>query len=175
MPRGGASPQRDVAGNDDHGDALLADRGAHRGLEDVGQLCRFGHEFAIHAAFAKQLLRVRRLKVVRSNLGRRDMCGDGEHRRARALAVEQAVDQVQVAGTAGTGAHGETTGHLGLGAGGEGGDLLVAHVHPVDDTTATDRLGDPVQAVTDQAVDALHPRLLQGLDDEAGDVVDLHG
>ena len=43
------------------------------------------------------------------------------HRHAAAVAIEQAVDQVQVAGSAASGADGELAGEVRLGAGREGG------------------------------------------------------
>ena len=48
------------------------------------------------------------------------------------VAVEQAVDQVQVARAAAAGADRELAGEMGLGAGRESRRLLVAGMHPVD-------------------------------------------
>ena len=42
-----------------------------------------------------------------------------------------------------------------LGARREGGDLLVPDMHPLDLALAADRVGQPVQAVADDAVDPL--------------------
>lgn len=39
---------------------------------------------------------------------------------------------MQIAGLAAAGANRQTAGHRGLGPGGEGGSLLVAHMHPLD-------------------------------------------
>jgi len=58
--------------------------------------------------------------------------GERHDRHAAALAVEQAVDQVEVARPAASGADRELAGEMGFGAGGEGRGLLVAHVDPVD-------------------------------------------
>ena len=85
------------------------------------------------------------------------MRGDGEHRHARAVAVEQAVDQVQVAGAAAAGADRELAGQMRVGAGGEGRDLLVPDMQPVDLALPAQCVGEPVQAVADDAVDALTP------------------
>jgi hypothetical protein len=54
------------------------------------------------AAFLEQILRMGFLKVTAADLARRDVSGDGENRRARAVRVEQAIDQMQVARAAGT-------------------------------------------------------------------------
>ncbi|MNR16118.1 hypothetical protein D3C85_1326910 [compost metagenome] len=60
------------------------------------------------------------------------MGGDGQHRHARPVAIEQTVDQMQVAGPAAPGADGQLAGQVRFGARREGGGLLVAGVDPVD-------------------------------------------
>ncbi len=60
------------------------------------------------------------------------------------MAIKQAVDQMQVAWPAGTGADRQLAGKLSLGPGGERGDLLMTGGHPLDSV-------HPVQAVA-QAV-----------------------
>ena len=72
------------------------------------------------------------LEVAAADLRAGDLGGDRQHRNPVAVAVVQAVDQVQVAGPAAAGADGELAGDLRLGAGGERGRLLVAHMHPAD-------------------------------------------
>ena len=47
------------------------------------------------------------LKVVGADLGAGDVGGDGEYGDAAAMAVEEAVDEVEVAGAAACGADGE--------------------------------------------------------------------
>ena len=71
------------------------------------------------------------------------------------MAVEQAVDEVQVARPAAAGADGELAGQVRLGAGREGGDLLVPDMDPLDLAVAADGIGQAVQAVADDAVDPL--------------------
>ena len=72
------------------------------------------------------------------------------------MAVEQTVDEVQVAGPATAGADGERAGEMSVGTGRERSDLLVAHMEPLDLALAADRVGQAVQAVADDAVDPLH-------------------
>jgi len=97
------------------------------------------------------------------------MCaGDRQHRHAAALAVEQPVDQVKVAGAAAACAHGQLAGHVGLGAGSEGRAFLVPHVNPLDLAVdvalhAPQRIGEAVERITDDAVHALDAGLLQSL------------
>jgi hypothetical protein len=52
-----------------------------------------------------------------------------------------------------------------LGAGGKGGDLLVPDVEPLDIAAPTDCIREPVQAIADDAVDALHARGGQGFNE----------
>ena len=47
----GRRPQRDVAGNDQHGDAAFSDRRADRIFQHVRQLRRIGNQLAVMAAF----------------------------------------------------------------------------------------------------------------------------
>ena len=73
------------------------------------------------------------------------MGGDRQNRHARAVTVEQAVDQVQVAGAAASGADREVAGQMRLGAGGKGGDFFMADMQPVDAAVAAHRVGKPLR------------------------------
>jgi hypothetical protein len=84
------------------------------------------------------------------------------------VAIEQSVDQVQIAGTTTAGADGEGTGEVGFGACGEGRDLLVPDVHPLDLALAAERIGQTVQAVADDAVDALDAGCREGFGELIG-------
>ena len=95
------------------------------------------------------------LKIAAADFGRRDLRGNGEHRHARAVAIEQAVDQVQIARSAAAGADRELAGQMRLGARREGRDFLVPDMHPFDLALAANRVGQPIQAVADDAVDPL--------------------
>ena len=52
---------------------------------------------------------------------------------------------------------------LRLGTGGESRDLLVPHMHQYDLALATDRIGQPVQAVAEDAIYPLHTGRGEGL------------
>ena len=94
---------------------------------------------------------MRLLEVGAADLGARDLGGDRQHRNAAAMAVEQAVDQVQVARPAAAGADRELAGQLRLGAGGERRHLLVAHM--------TIRPPPPASCVKPRPAEALEPPL----------------
>ena len=106
---------------------------------------------------------MRLLEIARADLGRRDLRRDGQHRHARAMAVEQAVDEVQIARPAAAGADRELAGQMRLGAGREGRDLLVPDMDPFDLALSADRVGEAVEAVADDAVDPLDAGRGEGL------------
>jgi hypothetical protein len=73
--------------------------------------------------------------------------------------IEQAVDQVQVAGTAAARTDRQLAGELGLRPGGECSGFFVADAHPIDFAAAAYRVGHRIEAIADDPVDALHARL----------------
>src|SRR4051812_39431868 len=107
------------------------------------------------AAFAEKVLRMRLLEVAGADFGRGDMRGDRQHRYARAMAVEEPVDEVQVAGSTAPGADRQAPGQLRLGARRERRDLLVADMDPCDFALPADCVRQAVQAVADDPVDPL--------------------
>jgi hypothetical protein len=71
------------------------------------------------------------------------------------VAIEPAVDEMQVAGAAAAGADGEAARDMGVGASREGGDLLVADMQPFDALVSAKCVGESVETVADDAVNAL--------------------
>ena len=112
---------------------------------------------------------MRLLEIVRTDLGGGDLRRDRHHRHARALAVEKTVDEVQIARAAAAGAYGEGASDMGVGASGEGGDLLVAHMQPFDAAAPANGVGEAIEAVADNAIDPLHARRGENLDHLVGD------
>jgi hypothetical protein len=160
--------ERHVAGDDDHGDAAPADRGAHGAMEDLRHLLRTGNQLDVVAAFGEQAFGMGGLEVVDADLLARNMGGDRQHRHAAAMAVVEPVDEVQVAGPAAAGADRELAGEMRLGAGGEGRGLLVPHMDPINALQAAQRIGEGVERIAHHAVDALDARLLQRFGHEIG-------
>jgi hypothetical protein len=99
---------------------------------------------------------VRLLEVVRTDFRARDVRGDRQHRNPAALRVVETVDQVQVARAAAAGADRQLSGQRGIRRRRARGRLLVTDVLPRDFAGAPERVGEPVEAVTRQAVDAAH-------------------
>ena len=71
------------------------------------------------------------------------------------MTVEQAVDEVQVAGAAAPCADGKLTCQMSLGASCECGDFFVAHVNPLDLPLPSDGVSQTIEAVADDAIDPL--------------------
>ncbi len=111
---------------------------------------------------------MRSLKVVDADFAARDMSGDRQDRHTTAVAVEQAIDEMQVARPATPGADRQFAREMRLRSCGEGCSFLMAHMDPVDRFEPAQRVRQRVQAVPDHAVDAPYPRLLQGRGDQVG-------
>jgi len=103
------------------------------------------------------------LEIAGADLGRRDLCSDGEHGHPRAVAVEQTVDEVEVAGPAAAGAYGELTRKMRLGTRRKGRDLLVPDMNPLDLTLAAKRIGQAIQAIANNAINPLDTRCGENL------------
>jgi hypothetical protein len=99
-----------------------------------------------------------------------DMRGDGKHRHARAMAIEQAVDEMQVTRPATAGAHRELSGQMRLDPCGERTRLFIANVHPSDLALPTNGIGDAVERVADDRIDPFDARRSEGLDELVGDI-----
>ena len=63
----GCFAERHIAGQNDHGHALLFDRRVHRGGQNAWKLRRVRHEFDVVTALLEELLRMRLLKVTEAN------------------------------------------------------------------------------------------------------------
>lgn len=90
------------------------------------------------------------------------------------MRVVEPVDQVQVAGPARARTHRELARRLRLGGRGERRRLLVPHMHPVDAALrgapgAADRIDHGIEAVADDAVDALDSGVDEGGHELVGD------
>src|SRR4029077_4740422 len=107
------------------------------------------------AALLEQDLGVRHLEIAAPDLGRGNLRRDGQHRHPRAVAIEQAVDQMQVTGPAASCADRELASQMSFGAGCECSHLLVAHMDPLNLAPTSNCIGEAVKAVADNSVDSL--------------------
>src|ERR1700682_471968 len=156
--------KRNVPGNDDDADTPLIDRTTYGDFERAGHLFDGRNEFAIAGAFPKKLLGMGFLEIARADLGRGNVSRDGHTRRPRAVAVEQAIDQVQVARTATSGADRETARDMRTRAGRERGDFLVPDMQPLNAAMAAQGIGEAIEAVAYDSIDTLDTGGGEGLD-----------
>jgi hypothetical protein len=68
---------------------------------------------------------------------------------------------MQIPRTATSRANGQAAGKMSLGAGGECGDLFMAHMQPFDLFVPPQRIRKTIQAIANQAIDALDERSLE--------------
>src|SRR5262245_20633761 len=125
----------------------------NRHLQGARHLVGAGDQLAKMAALLEQLLRMRLLKIAGADFRRWNLRRDSQHRHARAVAVEQAVDEMQIARSAAAGADRELTREMGLATGGKRRDLLVPDMNPFDLALAAERVGQPIETVANDAVD----------------------
>src|ERR1700739_3823604 len=81
----GGRLQRDIAGDDDHGNAAIGDSLTDRKLQRALHLIGTGYKLAIVTAFLEQLLRMRLLEISGADLARWDLGGNCEYRHAGAV------------------------------------------------------------------------------------------
>jgi hypothetical protein len=127
------------------------------------------NRFAVVAAILEEMLGIGLLEVAAADFLAGYLGGDGQHRDAAAMAVVEAVDQVQVARTAASGAHRDFPGELAFRPRREGRRLLVAHVHPLDLFVLANRIRYAVQRVAGQTIDTFHAGLDQRIDKDLRD------
>ena len=96
------------------------------------------------------------------------MSRDGQHRHPVALAVKQAVDEMQVPRTARPRADSKLAGDMGLRSGGKRCHLLVPRPHPTDFLLPMKAVAQSVEGVARDAPDALDTSLCQGPRDVIG-------
>jgi hypothetical protein len=61
------------------------------------------------------------------------------------VAIEEAVDEMKIARSAATGAHGDLSGEMGFRTGSKRGYFFMPHVHPLNLLTLSDDVGQPIQ------------------------------
>jgi len=140
----GGGLKRHVAGYDYDRDTAIADCLPDGDLQGAGHLVGPGNQLAIMTAFLEQGFRMGLLEISGADLGRRDLSRNRQHWHARAVAVEQAVDEVQIAGAATASADGEFARQMRLGASRKGSDLLVPDVDPLDLALSSQSVGEGI-------------------------------
>src|ERR1700684_1280631 len=98
---------------------------------------------------------MRFLEIARADLGRGNLGGNGEYRHSRSVAIKEAIDEMQIARSAAAGADREITREMRLRTCCKSRDLLVPNMNPVDLSLATKRVCQTIEAIPDDAIDAL--------------------
>ncbi|RML84546.1 hypothetical protein ALQ89_06473 [Pseudomonas amygdali pv. tabaci] len=161
--------ERYIAGQDDNGNTFLADRRAHGTFQHTGELLGVADQFDEVAALLEQLLRVGFLKVIQADFRGRNVRSNRQHRHAVAMAVVQAIDQVQVARSAAACTDRQLAAGCRLGTGGEGCDFFMTGVHPANRIGAFQAVGQAVEAVTGHPPDVGNTCRCEGLRKMVGD------
>ena len=90
------------------------------------------------------------------------------------MGIEQAIDQMQIAGPTGAGADRKLACDVSFARCRERRHFLVPDMHPFDGAAASQGLGKTIETVADDSEDSLDPGLLQRRDEKVGNVVDGH-
>lgn len=101
-------------GQDDDAHVAPGPRMLDGGHQDAGSLGPFGNQFSVRTAFPEKLFRMRGLEIFQAYLALRNVGGDGQHGSVAPVGVKQAVDQMEVAGTAAAAADGPGSRSTGL-------------------------------------------------------------
>lgn len=99
------------------------------------------------AALAEQLGRVGLLEITEADLARWDVAGDGKHRHMVALAIEQTIDEMEIAWPATSRADGELARRRRIGACRKRACLFVANMHEDNAAVLAELPVDRVEAV----------------------------
>jgi hypothetical protein len=86
------------------------------------------------------------------------------------MAIEEPIDQVQIARAAASGAYGEFARQLRLSAGGKGRDFFVPDGNPLDLIAHAQRFGDAIERITHQSIDTAHIGGFEDLDYSVGNI-----
>src|SRR5262249_664189 len=88
-----------------------------------------------------------------------------KYRYARAMTIEQSINQVQVPWSTAARAHSQAPSEVRFGTGCECRHLLVPHVNPLDLALSPQCIGDSVEAVADDPVNPPHAHERENLDE----------
>ncbi len=161
--------QGHVAREDDDGDTTTRDRGLHRDLENPGHLLGVGNQLAIVAALREELFRVGLLEVSAPDFAGWNLRGDRENGNAAAMTVVEAVDQVQVPGTAAPGADRQPSPEMCFRSRGKCCRLLMSHVNPSNSFLRANRVRDAIERVAGNTVDLPNACFRENIDQQVRD------
>ncbi len=164
-----------VLGEDQRGDGARGAGDLHRAVDQVAGLRRRHAGLdELRGDVLEQRVEVDLLLVVGAQRRRFLLADERDHGLVVELRVVEAVEQVDRAGPGGRHADADLAGQLGVRAGGEGGDLLMARLDELDLVAMlVEATEDPVDAIPRIAVDPAHPVLVKSLSTNAPTVSDI--
>jgi hypothetical protein len=110
------------------------------------------------ATLPENMLRMSLLEISAPDFGTGNLRRDGENGDAAALAIVKAVDQMQVSGSAASGAYSQFAGKMRLRARRERARLLITRAYPLDILAGANRIRDAIERVSWDAVNSLNTR-----------------
>jgi hypothetical protein len=150
--------QGHIPWNHDHGNATLCNRGLDRNLEHTRHLLGLGDELTVMATLPEDVFGMSLLEVSTPDFGTGNLRRDGENGDAAALAIVKAVDQMQVSGSAASGAYSQFAGEMRLRARRERARLLITRPYPLDVLAGANRIRDAIERISWDAVNSLDTR-----------------
>jgi hypothetical protein len=99
------------------------------------------------------------LKIVDADFRTWDMCGDSENWNAAPMAVEQAIDKMQIPRTATPTADRELPGQMSFGTRRERRAFLMPHVNPFNRTIPAQRVRESIERIPHHAIHTLDSRI----------------
>src|SRR5437016_12524300 len=115
-------------------------------------------------ALRKQMFRVCLLKISAADCVAGNLRRNGEHGNSAAMAIVEAVDQMEIARAAASGTHRQLFCQLCFRAGSERRCFFVSDRYPFQIFPRTNGIGKAVESITDQSVHSLHAILCQRFD-----------
>src|SRR5215831_13056702 len=115
------------------------------------------------------------LEVFTADFMAGDLSREREDGHAAAMTIVQAVDEVQVARAAASGADGQTPGEVRFRARGERRRFLMPHVYPLELVLSADGVRDAVEGIAGDSVHPRDPACGQGLNEHVSNRFLAHG
>src|SRR5207249_1352365 len=127
-------------------------------LEDALHLLGVRNQFAIVTALREKMFRMGFLKISATDFITRDLRRNGQNRHPTAVRIIEAIDQMEIAGSATSGADSQASGEMRLRAGGKCGRFFVSQMNPPNFFLLSNRFGNRVERVSSDSVNSFHAR-----------------
>src|SRR6185437_10302063 len=158
-------PLLNILGYRDMTDSSASQRSLDCLVDDVDEMGWTHHPLVVGGDIHIQLVEIDILLIVSADQVVKGMARNGKDRLQVAFCVVETVQKMNASGTGGREAHSETSGELGVAAGGEGGRLFVSHLdEPHLVLVRAQSLEDAVNAISRKTKNGIDSPLDQPLD-----------